>query len=223
MEGTPGLTLNILIDELKVLYKTFVDFKNLKDNGFDFYETLYFQGWKEFFERLTGPIYPVLVKQFWIHVIATKDTISSFVMNKKIVVTEKSIDDLISHNGCGKKVYNVKIDARREVTVASVIFKEGTKLDEGKCISAKDLSNKLKVWFKIILGCIHHRPNTNSSDYINIIHKYMMFFLEKGYKLALPMLLFKFLRDSIRETRTESTSKKGRFIPNGRLLFNLLV
>lgn len=30
------------------------------------------------------------------------------------------------------------------------------KLDEGKGPSAKDLSNRLRVWFKIILGCIHH-------------------------------------------------------------------
>ena len=50
-----------------------------------------------------------------------------------------------------------------------------------------------------------------------------MFFLEKGYKLALPAILFKFLRDSIRETRTGTTSKKGRFIPNGRLISDLLV
>lgn len=53
-----------------------------------------------------------------------KDTIFSFVMNRKIVVTEKSIIDLISHNGCGKGVYNIKTDARRESMVAYVIFKE---------------------------------------------------------------------------------------------------
>lgn len=72
--------------------------------------------------------------------------------------TEKSIANLISHNGCRKRVYNVKIDARQEAMVAFVILKEGIKLDEGKGLSAKDLSDKLRVWFKIIMGCIHHRP-----------------------------------------------------------------
>lgn len=138
-------------------------------------------------------------------------------MNKKIVVTEKSIADLISHNGCGKRVYNVKTDARREAMVTYVIFKEGTKWDEGKGPSAKYLSDKLRVWFKIILGCIHHRSSTNSSNYININQKFMLLFLDKGFKLALPAILFKFFRDSIRETRTGCTSKKGRFIPNERL------
>lgn len=132
MEGLLEITLNTHVDELMVLCETIIDFKKLKDNGFDFSEILELQGWKYFLERLTGPVYLVLVKQFWIHVVTTKDTISSFVINRKIMVTEKSIANLISHNGCGKRVYNVKTDARREVMVASVIFKERTKLDESK-------------------------------------------------------------------------------------------
>lgn len=147
---------------------------------------------------------------------ATKDIISFFVMNRKIVVIEKPIIDIIYHNSCGKRVYNIKTDARREALVASIIFKEGTKLDEGKGPSAKDLIDRLRFWFKNIMGSIHHRPDINSSDYINIIQKYMLFLLEKGYKVALPAILFKFLRDSIREVRTGSTSKKGKLIPNYR-------
>lgn len=50
-----------------------------------------------------------------------------------------------------------------------------------------------------------------------------MFFLEKGYKVELLAILFKFLKDSIRETRTGSTSKKRRFIPNERLISDILV
>lgn len=64
MEGIHVLTLNTLVDELMVLCEPIMDFKNVKDNGFDFSETLEFQGWKGFFERLTGPVYPVLVKDF---------------------------------------------------------------------------------------------------------------------------------------------------------------
>lgn len=60
----------------------------------------------------------MLVKQLWIHVIDTKGTIFFFVMNRKIVVTEKLIIDIISHNGCGKRVYKIKTDATREFMVA---------------------------------------------------------------------------------------------------------
>ncbi|XP_050889238.1 uncharacterized protein LOC127094448 [Lathyrus oleraceus] len=176
IEGLPEITLNTFVDELMVLCETIVNFKNLKDNDFDFSETMEFQGWKALFERLNGPVYLVLVKQLWIHATATKDTITSFVMNKKIAVMEKFIANLISHNGCGKRVCNVKTDAMREAMVASIIFKEATKINEGKGQSAKDLNDNLRVWFKIILGCIHHKPNTNSFDYINTSQKYMLFF-----------------------------------------------
>lgn len=75
------------------------------------------------------------------------------------------------------------------------------------------------------MGCIHHRPSTNSYDYVNTRQKHMLFFLEKGLKLALPSILFKFIRDSIRESKTGSSSKKGKgkFIPNGCLISDILV
>lgn len=96
-----------------VLCETIFDFKNLKDNGFNLSETLELQGWKAFFEELTGLVYPVLVKQFWVHATSEKDTITSYVMNRKIFITEESIDDLISHYGKGKKIHSVKINAKR--------------------------------------------------------------------------------------------------------------
>lgn len=53
----------------------------------------------------------------------------------------------------------------------------------------------------------------------------MLFFLEKGLKPALPYILLKFMRDSIRESRPGGSSKKSKskFIPNGRLIFDILV
>lgn len=106
-------------------------------------------------------------------------------MNRKIVITEKSIANFISYNGCGKMVYNVKSDAKRDAIVTSIIFKKRIEVGDGKGPSAKDMNDILRVWFKIILGCIHHKGNTNSSDYINITQKFMLFFLEKGFKLEL--------------------------------------
>lgn len=113
MEGISELTLNTLVNELMVLCETIVDFKNLKDNEFDFSKTLECQQWKGFFERLTSLVYPMLVKQFLVHVTAEKETITSYVMNRKFVITEKSIDDLILHGGKGKRIHIAKINAKR--------------------------------------------------------------------------------------------------------------
>lgn len=167
MEGMPELTLHTPVNELTMLCETIVDFKNLKENGFDFSETMELQGWKTFFERLTGHVSPVLVKQLWVHATAEKETFTSYFMNRKIVRTEKSIVDLISDDGKGKRIHSAKINARREAYITLVIFKEGTNLEDDKGPGAKDLTRHLRVWFKIIIGFIHHRPNTNSSDYIN--------------------------------------------------------
>lgn len=225
MEGIPEFNLNTFVHELMVLCKIIVDFKNRKDNGFDCSKTLELQGWKNFCKRLTGPMYPVLVKKFLVHANAEKETIISYFMNRKIVITEKYIVDLISQNGKGKRVHSAKNNAKREEAIAPVIFKDGTNIEDDKGPSAKDLTNNLGVWFKIILGCIHHRPSTNNSDYVNTRQKFMLFFLEKDLKLELPSILFKFMRDSIKESKTGRSSKKrkSKFIPNVRLISDILV
>ncbi|KAI5444921.1 hypothetical protein KIW84_013267 [Lathyrus oleraceus] len=146
MEGIPELTLNTHVDELMVLCETTVDFENVKENGFDFFDTLAFQGWNSFFERLKGLVYPVLVKQFWVHATMVKETITAYVMNRKIVITENSIIDLISHNGKGKRVHNVKTNVKREANITFVIFKAGINLDDDK--GPKVYNKALKLFMK---------------------------------------------------------------------------
>lgn len=53
----------------------------------------------------------------------------------------------------------------------------------------------------------------------------MLFLLEKGVKLGLPSVLFKFMGDSIRESRTGGSFKKSKskFIPSGRLIYDIIV
>ena len=63
------------------------------------------------------------VKQFWVHATAEKETITSYVMNRKIVIIEKSIADLIDHGGKGKRVHSATITAKRDVVISPVIFK----------------------------------------------------------------------------------------------------
>lgn len=167
----------------------------------------------------------MLVKQLWVHAIVEREMITSYVMNRKIFITEKSIADLIGHDVKGKRVQCATITAKRDADISPIIFKEGTNFDDEKGPSAKDLTKNLRVWFNIILGCINHRPSTNNYDYINTRQKIMIFLLEKGVKLGLPSLLFKFIRDSFRESKTGGSSKKPRskFIPNGRLISDILV
>ncbi|KAI5395307.1 hypothetical protein KIW84_061775 [Lathyrus oleraceus] len=92
---------------------------------------------------------------------------------------------------------------------------------EGKHSKNKELHQNLRVWLKIILGTIHHRPASNCYDYINTDLKYMMYCLHKGLKLCLPALLFKYLRDSVKETI--NNMKTRNYIPLGRLISDVLI
>lgn len=165
------------------------------------------------------------MKKFWVHATAQKETITSYVMNRKIIITEKPIANLIFHIGKGKRIYSAKINSKREVVIAPDIFKVETNFEDDKSPSVKDLTYNLRVWFKIILACIHHGPSTNNSDYVNTHYKFMLFFLEKGLKMGLPSILFKFMRDFIRESKTCGSLKKNKskFSPNGRMISDILV
>ena len=56
--------------------------------------------------------------------------------------------------------------------IAEFIFQDGKNSS-----NAKNLHNHLKVWFKILPGSVHHRPLTNSYDYINTYQNYMLYYL----------------------------------------------
>lgn len=87
--------------------------------------------------------------------------------------------------------------------------------------NTKNIHNHLRVWFKILLGYVHHRPSTNSSDYINTNQKYMLFYIYSGSKMNLPSILFKYLREIIKKTRN-GTPKPRKWISLGRLISYVL-
>ena len=60
----PIRMLLTLVDNLEVLCELIVDFESLQENGFNLYEDVTAQGWNKYFDRLFGPTFPILVKEF---------------------------------------------------------------------------------------------------------------------------------------------------------------
>lgn len=119
----------------------------------------------------------------------------------------------------GRRIYNINPREKyMSQEIVPTIFKQNT---EGNSSKNKELHQNLRVLLKIILGTIHHRPASNSSDYINTDQKSILYFLHKGLKLNLPALLFKYLRDSVRDTR--NNMKPKTYIPLGRLISDVLI
>lgn len=80
-----------------------VDFDNLKENGMDLTQELENQGWANYFNRLYGPIYTFLVKEFWIFADCDNHCIVSYVLGLKTVIIEKSISKLLNMEKVGEE------------------------------------------------------------------------------------------------------------------------
>ncbi|KAI5447293.1 hypothetical protein KIW84_014953 [Lathyrus oleraceus] len=86
----------------------------------------------------------------------------------------------------------------------------------------KNIHSKLRIWERILLGYVNHRRPTNSPDYINIDHQYVLHFVAANKKVDLLGLLFWFLRDTVKESRNGSR-KMNSWIPYGRLISDILM
>lgn len=79
----------------------------------------------------------------------------------KIFIFEKLIAKLIGHDRFGIKCEQMVEKESNLTEISEVIFVSGKHSRK-----MKDIHPKLKVWARILLGFVHHRKSTNSSDYI---------------------------------------------------------
>ena len=107
------------------------------------------------------------MKELWRFADSDDHYIISYVLGVKTVITEKSIAKLLDMEiVVGRRIYN--INPREKYMSQEVIPTIFTQNLEGRTPKNKELHQNLRVWLKIILGIIHHRSTSNSSDYINM-------------------------------------------------------
>ncbi|XP_058760780.1 uncharacterized protein LOC131634140 [Vicia villosa] len=181
---TPLKTCSIPSTELEVLCESSVDFENLRIHGFNTNAETMEQGWSNYLERLVGPIYPALVKDFWVHATVTPIAIISFVLGHEVVITEKLI----------RKLYNLededgitgalpgRVDwetVDREISTASGVASHQT----------GSLKPFYRVCAEIILGYLYHRKRSFTSTYINQDQKFALFCIGKGNEVNISSIL----------------------------------
>src|ERR1044072_8259783 len=157
---------NILATNLQVLKELRVDFNNCAVNGMDLRPTLLFQEWENYFTRLHGPVYDLMVKEFWRHAENDNHYVVSHVLGKKIVITEKTIAQLLGlkhREGIRISGKEKNISAMLKNSLNYVLYSE--KAIEDSEFTVKTLLPELRIWHRIILGCINPRLSTNSADY----------------------------------------------------------
>src|SRR3954467_9135360 len=221
-ENAPLKTCLIPTKELEVLCESAVDINNLKANGFQCDARIFEQGWSKYLDRLVGPIYPELVKDFWVHATVTPTAIISFVLGHEVIITEKLIRKLYGLNDeegwAELQPYTVDW-ALVEKQISTVVGVDSQ--------LSGNLRPFYKVWAEIILGSLHHRKKMRSSSFISQTHMYTLFCIGKKMEINFSHFLFENLRTSIFESREDERAKYPHIprttIPFGRMISDILI
>src|SRR3954470_20277517 len=79
---TPVIACSIPKKELEVICELMVYFYSLEEHNFRLKEDILFQRWTSLFAEFCGPVYPDLVKEFWVYAVVAPKSILSFVHGK---------------------------------------------------------------------------------------------------------------------------------------------
>lgn len=113
LDRPPHISLATPFEKLEAFCELLLDFDNLKENGMDLTQELKNQGWLNYFNRIYGPIYTYLVKEFQRFVDCDDHYIVSYVIGIKTVIIEKSITVLLNmEKDGGRRIYNINPRAK---------------------------------------------------------------------------------------------------------------
>src|SRR3954469_5456880 len=180
------------------------------------------QGWSKYLDRLVGPIYPDLVKDFWVHATVTSTAIISFVLGHEVVISEKLI----------RKLYNLNDEEgwsgfRHASVDWSIVEKQISQSSGIDSNNTGTLRPFYRVWAEIILGSLHLRKRMLSSSYISPDHKYTLFCIGKKIEINISHILFENLKTSIFKSREDERAKYPHIprttIPFGRMISDILI
>lgn len=108
--------------------------------------------------------------EFWILAKSSLFQVTSFMFGKKIQIYEKLIAKLIRHDGSGMRCEYMVEKESNLTEISKMIF-----ISRKQFSMVKDLHPHLRIWDRIILGCVHHRRITNSFNYINGDQQYVLY------------------------------------------------
>src|SRR4051812_37241466 len=202
--------------DLEVICELMVDFDSIEEHGFHIKEDIIFQGWTSLFAELYGPVYPNLVKEFWVHAVVAPKSILSFVHGKFVVVTENILRTMFDlRNPEGAHEIDQRADWDDVLSTLYTYVKETMRV--------KDMRDLHKIWTKILLGYFYHRKGTHAAYFVNNEQKYILYCIATQKKVDVIYIIFNHMWNAVRDSRNAFRVKKCTIIPFGRIITNLLV
>ena len=154
-------------EDLQVLKELRVDFDNLAQNNLDLRVEMVAQGWENYFARLHGPTYDLLIKELWRQAECDDHHVVSHVLGRKIVITEESIAQLLGlAQSEGLRIQGKEKDMPSGAInfLHQQLYSDYSPEKPKKEYKVKTLHPELRAWHRIILGCINPRPPNSSAD-----------------------------------------------------------
>ncbi|CAJ2645748.1 unnamed protein product [Trifolium pratense] len=230
--------------QLTLLPEKMVDFDSLKENGYDVKPYFSAQGWNKYFDMLNGPIYPDLLKKFWMKARvfskyeAKQEELAAIERNPSLKGKTRKEMGLLEFTGtqirsniCGINLtfspihFNALLGLDNSGLVLDD-FEKDTRFREEllhrMCIDmklkgkVKGLTDECRVLFKIILSSIS--PRVGGTDTISWPHRHLIYFLLTERKVNLGKYFF----ERICEAIFQSKSQRKTTIVYPRLLSDLL-
>ncbi|CAJ2637997.1 unnamed protein product [Trifolium pratense] len=230
--------------QLTLLPEKMVDFDSLKENGYDVKPYFSAQGWNKYFDMLNGPIYPDLLKKFWMKARvfskyeAKQEELAAIERNPNLKGKTRKEMGLLEFTGtqirsniCGINLtfspihFNALLGLDNSGLVLDD-FEKDTRFREEllhrMCIDmklkgkVKGLTDECRVLFKIILSTIS--PRVGGTDTISWPHRHLIYFLLTERKVNLGKYFF----ERICEAIFQSKSQRKTTIVYPRLLSDLL-
>ncbi|PNY02011.1 envelope-like protein, partial [Trifolium pratense] len=230
--------------ELIFLSEKMVDFDSLQANGFDVKKYFSTQGWDKYFDMLNGPIYPDLLKKFWMKAKvfdkfeAQKEERAAIERDPSLKGKTRKEMGLLEFTGtqirsniCGLNMafspihFNALLGLPNSGIELDVFEKDTRYRDDLLHLictdlklkgKVKGLTDECRVLFKIILAAIS--PRVGGTDTISWTHRHLLYFLLKGKKVNLGEYFF----ERICEAIFSSKSQRKTTIVYPRLLSDLL-
>ncbi|CAJ2628114.1 unnamed protein product [Trifolium pratense] len=230
--------------QLTLLPEKMVDFESLKENGYDVKPYFSAQGWNKYFDMLNGPIYPDLLKKFWMKarvftkVEAKQEELAAIERDPSLKGKTRKEMGLLEFTGtqirsniCGINLtfspihFNALLGLDNSGLVLDDFEKDTRFRDEllhRMCIDmklkgkVKGLTDECRVLFKIILSSIS--PRVGGTDTISWPHRHLIYFLLTERKVNLGKYFF----ERICEAIFSSKSQRKTTIVYPRLLSDLL-
>ncbi|PNX99121.1 hypothetical protein L195_g022384 [Trifolium pratense] len=233
----PESSLNFLSEKI-------IDFESLSANGFDVKQYFSSQGWDKYFDMLNGPIYPDLLKKFWMKakvfdkLDAKREEIAAIERDPSLKGKSRKEMGLLDFTGvqirtniCGMNMAfsPIRFNALLGLPNSGIeldVFEKDTRyrdvllhlicVDHKLKGKAKGLTDECRVMFRIILAAIC--PRLGGTDTISWTHRHLLYFLLTRKKVNLGDYFF----ERICEAINASKSKRHTTIVYPRLLSDLL-